>query len=252
MNKCQGTGRLGVLQSTCVAACVVLVLFALVRAISVQPDTKAASALRSGIRALQVGDYRQGLTDIDRAINLEPRSLYALSAKACVLWNLGYRDNATALLQAALADGLQWNHPLYLPCFAADAEVHGIEFAQTAPLYTLYAAPTTQNARRLDALVQRYVAHGPAPLAMLSLACLNDAEGLQLVAAIDLGLALNDSRMGRQRGLLASCLQQQFAHRYIVTGDSAGIESYAPKDLSTELFNPAYSPIPARDPGSRP
>lgn len=234
------------LQSTCVAVCAVLILFALVRAISVQPDTKAISALHSGIRALRLDDYRQGLTDIDRAIYLEPRSLYALSAKACVLWRLGYRDNATALLQVALADGLQWNHPLYLPCFAADAEAHGIELARTVPLNTVYAEPSTQSARRLGPLVQRYVAHGPTPLAMLSLACLNDAEGLQLVAAIDLGLALNDPRLGRPSGLLAICLQEQFAHRYITTGDSDGVESYAPRDRFTELFNPAYSPIPAR------
>jgi hypothetical protein len=119
MNKHQRTVRLGVSQSICIAACVPLVLFALVRAISVQPDTKAVAALRSGIRALQVGDYREGLTDIDRAIDLEPRSLYA----------------------------------------------------------------------------------------------------------------------------------QQFAHRYIVTGDSAGVESYAPKDLSAQLFNPRTLTNPRR--GSR-
>lgn len=251
MSKREKTWYLGSVQATCIFACVLLVVFALVRAISVQPDLEAVYTLRSGIRALKADDYRQGLTDIDRVIDLEPRSLYALSAKACVLWSLGYRDNATAVLQAALANGLQWNRPLYLPCFAADAEAHGIELASTVPLYTLYAAPTTPRARRLEALVQRYVARGPAPLAMLSLACLNDAEGLQLVASIDLGLALNDSRMGRQRGLLDTCLQQQFAHRYIVLGNSGGLERYAPKDLATELFDPAHSPIPARGPNSR-
>jgi hypothetical protein len=236
---------LGALQAACLVTAALLLLLGLARAVSAHPDHAAIDALRGGLTDLRAGDYRHGLIKLDSAIQAQPHSQYALSAKACLLWALGYQDNAVAVLQAATEDGMEWGRPLYRPCFATHAEDHGLAVVHVDAVYAIYAQPSSPRSRRFFALAQRYVRDGPASLAMLALACLNDAEGLGLIASTDLGLALNDARLGHQTGLLHDCLERQFAHRYVFAGDAAGFERYAPKDLKQRLFDPKNSPIPS-------
>jgi hypothetical protein len=238
----------GLVQALALVTTAVILLWAASTLAAGTTATATAARLRDAVRDIREGDTRRGLRGVEAVLDEEPRSLTALSVYACEVWRAGYQDQAVRVLQAAYARGLPLRRSLYRPCFADRLAEHGLAAVRSGPAPALYARPSSRRSRRYEVELFRAVREGDHARAYLALACLNDAEGLRLVAALDFGLQQVAHGEGRATPALRRCLRGPIRRGYAFRRDPNGVEHFFPRDADRREFHAGTSPIPARLP----
>ncbi|MDQ3822943.1 MAG: hypothetical protein M3321_06860 [Actinomycetota bacterium] len=193
-----------VLPAVSVAALIAAVGLAATASADFGEQRNAVRALEAGRARLERGDLVAAMRNFAGAALFENQSVRIRVMNACVVWELGFRDQAVLEAQDALNLGYrpgEASHYLGRSCFLDAAEFRGLGFMRpkaSSPPWLIYPRPWAN-----DVVGQKYlqIAHEakdrrPADT-FVALACLADRYDLRSLAGFMLTMGLNlNERLG--------------------------------------------------------